>query len=79
MSVAVLPFVNFTDALPGAPPPASSDSHSKPSRLLQSQGHLMSAPHIIGWGHTPFGTLAQLDAEQMFRDAALPALKTAGL
>ncbi|CAN7339651.1 acetyl-CoA acetyltransferase [Variovorax paradoxus] len=39
----------------------------------------MSAPHIIGWGHTPFGKLAQLDAEQMFRDAALPALKTAGL
>ena len=39
----------------------------------------MSTPHIIGWGHTPFGKLDQLDLEQMFRDAALPALASAGL
>lgn len=39
----------------------------------------MSSPHIIGWGHTPFGKLDKLDVEQMFRDAALPALASAGL
>jgi len=39
----------------------------------------MSTQHIIGWGHTPFGKLDQLDAEQMFRDAALPALAIAGV
>ena len=39
----------------------------------------MPTPHIIGWGHTPFGKLDQLDIEQMFRDAALPAMATAGL
>jgi len=39
----------------------------------------MTSPHIIGWGHTPFGKLDQLDPEQMFRDAALPALESAGL
>ncbi|QNK75106.1 acetyl-CoA acetyltransferase [Variovorax sp. PAMC28562] len=39
----------------------------------------MPTPHIIGWGHTPFGKLDQLDIEQMFRDAALPAMASAGL
>ncbi|WP_295853995.1 acetyl-CoA acetyltransferase [uncultured Xylophilus sp.] len=39
----------------------------------------MSAAHIIGWGHTPFGKLDALDAEQLFRDAAQPALDSAGL
>lgn len=39
----------------------------------------MPTAHIIGWGHTPFGKLDQLDIEQMFRDAALPAMATAGL
>ncbi len=39
----------------------------------------MKMPQIIGWGHTPFGKLDQLDLEQMFRDAALPALASAGL
>ena len=39
----------------------------------------MSTPHIVGWGHTPFGKLDQIDAEQLFRDAALPAIASAGL
>ena len=39
----------------------------------------MPTAHIIGWGHTPFGKLDQLDIEQMFRDAALPAMESAGL
>jgi acetyl-CoA C-acetyltransferase len=39
----------------------------------------MPTPYIIGWGHTPFGKLDQLDIEQMFRDAALPAMASAGL
>lgn len=39
----------------------------------------MSNPHIVGWGHTPFGKLDNLDAEQLFRDAALAAIASAGL
>lgn len=39
----------------------------------------MSAPHIIGWGHTPFGKLDNIDLEQLFRDATLPALESAGI
>jgi len=39
----------------------------------------MQAPHIIGWGHTPFGKLDTLDLEQLIRDAALPAIASAGL
>ena len=39
----------------------------------------MSTPHIVGWGHTPFGKLDNVDAEQLFRDAALPAIASAGL
>ena len=39
----------------------------------------MKTPHIIGWGHTPFGKLDNIDTEQLFRDAALPALAAAGL
>ncbi len=39
----------------------------------------MSTPHIIGWGHTPFGKLDEIDLEQLFRDAALPAIASAGL
>lgn len=39
----------------------------------------MSTPHIVGWGHTPFGKLDNLDAEQLFRDAALAAIDSAGL
>lgn len=39
----------------------------------------MRAPHIIGWGHTPFGKLDQVDLEQLFRDAALPALASANV
>ena len=39
----------------------------------------MRTPHIIGWGHTPFGKLDQVDLEQLFRDAALPALASANV
>ncbi|NDG40201.1 MAG: thiolase domain-containing protein [Betaproteobacteria bacterium] len=39
----------------------------------------MSISHIIGWGHTPFGKLDALDAEALFRDAALQAIASAGL
>ena len=39
----------------------------------------MNTPHIIGWGHTPFGKLDKLDMEQLIRDAALPAVASAGL
>jgi len=39
----------------------------------------MSTPHIVGWGHTPFGKHDALDLEQLFRDAALPAIASAGL
>ncbi len=39
----------------------------------------MPTPHIIGWGHTPFGKLDALDAEQLFRDAAMQAINNAGL
>ncbi len=39
----------------------------------------MPTPHIVGWGHTPFGKLDALHAEQLFRDAALQAIGSAGL
>ena len=39
----------------------------------------MSAPSIIGWGHTPFGKLDAADSEQLIRDAVLPALESSGL
>jgi acetyl-CoA C-acetyltransferase len=39
----------------------------------------MSIPHIVGWGHTPFGKLDAIDSEQLFRDAALQAISSAGL
>ncbi len=39
----------------------------------------MHTAYIIGWGHTPFGKLDNVDIEQLFRDAALPALTSAGL
>ena len=39
----------------------------------------MFIPHIIGWGHTRFGKLDAIDAEQLFRDAALQAIHGAGL
>jgi acetyl-CoA C-acetyltransferase len=35
--------------------------------------------YIVGWGHTPFGKLDNLDIEQLIRDAALPAIESAGL
>jgi len=39
----------------------------------------MSHPYIIGWGHTPFGKLDAIDLETLIREAALPAVKSAGL
>ncbi len=39
----------------------------------------MQTPHIIGWGHTPFGKLDAIDLEQLFRDCTFPALALAGL
>ena len=38
----------------------------------------MTTPHIIGWGHTAFGKLDNVDIEQLIREAALPALQCAG-
>ena len=35
--------------------------------------------YIVGWGHTPFGKLDQVDSEQLIREAASAALETAGL
>lgn len=40
---------------------------------------MTKAAHIVGWGHTPFGKHDALDLEQLFRDAALPAIASAGL
>ena len=39
----------------------------------------MNTPMITGWGHTQFGKLDSIDLEQLFRDAALPAIQSAGL
>jgi acetyl-CoA C-acetyltransferase len=38
-----------------------------------------ATPHMIGWGHTPFGKLDNTDLEQLIRDAALPAVASSGL
>ena len=40
---------------------------------------MIQDPLITGWGHTPFGKLDAIDLEQLIRDAALPALDSAGL
>ncbi len=39
----------------------------------------MNMPYIVGWGHTPFGKLDHIALEQLIRDAALPAIESAGL
>ncbi len=39
----------------------------------------MNSQHIVGWAHTPFGKLDNIGIEQMIRDAALPAIASAGL
>lgn len=39
----------------------------------------MNTPYIIGWGHTAFGKLDNLDLEQMFREAAGSAMNSAGV
>jgi len=38
-----------------------------------------SRPLMVGWGHTPFGKHDALDLEQLFREAAQPALAMAGV
>ena len=40
---------------------------------------MMTTSYIVGWGHTPFGKFDKLGLEQMIRDAALPAIASAGL
>jgi acetyl-CoA C-acetyltransferase len=40
---------------------------------------MTATSYIVGWGHTPFGKLDNLDIEQLVRDAALPAIESAGL
>jgi acetyl-CoA C-acetyltransferase len=39
----------------------------------------MTQPHLIGWGHTPFGKLDAIDLETLIRNAAEPAIRSAGL
>ncbi len=39
----------------------------------------MTAPLIVGWGHTAFGKLDAIDAEGLVKEAAEGALATAGL
>ncbi|MFK7966765.1 MAG: acetyl-CoA acetyltransferase [Burkholderiaceae bacterium] len=39
----------------------------------------MTTQAIVGWGHTPFGKLDNLDLEELIRQAALPALEMSGL
>ena len=39
----------------------------------------MNQPYIVGWGHTQFGKLESIDMEQLIREAALPAIASAGL
>lgn len=39
----------------------------------------MDKAYISGWGHTEFGKRDALDLEQLIRDAALPAIASAGL
>ena len=39
----------------------------------------MQDAYIVGWGHTPFGKLDGIGLEQLVRDAALPAIASAGL
>ena len=46
---------------------------------LNHHERLMNGPYIIGWGHTQFGKLDKMDLEQLFREAALPALECAGI
>lgn len=51
-----------------------------PSNARLIKVHIMtSVPYIVGWGHTPFGKLDKLSLEEMIRNAALPAIASAGL
>ncbi|MFO1321422.1 MAG: acetyl-CoA acetyltransferase [Burkholderiales bacterium] len=40
---------------------------------------MTSSPHIVGWGHTPFGKFDNLDSESLIRLAASDALANAGV
>jgi acetyl-CoA C-acetyltransferase len=40
---------------------------------------MRTSSYIVGWGHTLFGKLDNIDIEQLIRDAALPAIASAGL
>lgn len=39
----------------------------------------MQTPMIVGWGHTPFGKLDNLDIEDLIRKAAQEAIDTSGI
>jgi acetyl-CoA C-acetyltransferase len=39
----------------------------------------MNSSYIVGWAHTPFGKLDNIELQQLIRDAALPAIASAGL
>lgn len=39
----------------------------------------MKQQYIVGWGHTPFGKLDNMEFDQLIRAAALPAIESAGL
>ena len=39
----------------------------------------MTQPYIVGWGHTQFGKLDNMDFDELIREAALPAIASAGL
>jgi acetyl-CoA C-acetyltransferase len=39
----------------------------------------MQQGYIVGWGHTPFGKLDDIGLEALVRQAALPAIESAGL
>lgn len=39
----------------------------------------MNSSYIVGFAHTPFGKLDNIDLQQLIRDAALPAIAMAGL
>ena len=40
---------------------------------------MTNTPMIVGWGHTPFGKLDNLDIEQLIAQAAMGAIESAGL
>ena len=57
-------------------PPARMHTRRRPDQPAPIRQEIsVNQPFIIGWGHTPFGKLDAVDLEQLFRDAAQPALR----